>query len=294
MTNRELVVKLNNLKKINPDQNWLKSNRELLLSQISNSGAVELSAWKIFVINFESTMRAASRPAYALGVFVLMLIVGSLFSQRTLNKTKPNDSLYIARIISEKVKLNTMFNSQERNKLAVQFASEHARDITAVLADPQFNTEENQDQVAKLNDSFKKEVVTVKEGINRLAATTKDQPIAQSELLTIADSSKDTQGIQLSTGTGAGNTAPIAINPINPSISATATGAVNPEIILPAVSDGALIASSASSTLVVPVPAADNVSDSDKILDEAQKLFDSANYTQASDKLQEAIDEIIK
>ncbi|MFA5109234.1 MAG: hypothetical protein WC458_01695 [Patescibacteria group bacterium] len=294
MTNRELVVKLNNLKKINPDQNWLKSNRELLLSQISNSGAVELSAWKIFVINFESTMRAASRPAYALGVFVLMLVVGSLFSQRTLNKTKPNDSLYIARIISEKVKLNTMFNSQERNKLAVQFASEHARDITAVLADPQFNTEENQDQVAKLNDSFKKEVVTVKEGINRLAATTKDQPIAQSELLTIADSSKDTQGIQLSTGTGAGNTAPIAINPINPSISATATGAVNPEIILPAVSDGALIASSASSTLVVPVPAADNVSDSDKILDEAQKLFDSANYTQASDKLQEAIDEIIK
>jgi hypothetical protein len=292
MTNRELVVKLNNLKKINPDQNWLKSNRELLLSQISNSGAVELSAWKIFVINFESTMRAASRPAYALGVFVLMLIVGSLFSQRTLNKTKPNDSLYIARIISEKVKLNTMFNSQERNKLAVQFASEHARDITAVLADPQFNTEENQDQVAKLNDSFKKEVVTVKEGINRLAATTKDQPIAQSELLTIADSSKDTQGIQLSTG--AGNTAPIAINPINPSISATATGAVNPEIILPAVSDGALVASSASSTLVVPVPAADNVSDSDKILDEAQKLFDSANYTQASDKLQEAIDEIIK
>jgi hypothetical protein len=278
MTNRDLITKLNSLKNISPDNNWLKSNRELLLSQISNSGATDLSIWKVFVINFQSVAKAASRPAFALGAFVLIMISAGLFSQSAFSKTKPNDSLYIARIISEKVKLNTVFDSQARNKLAVQFASEHAQDISAVLADPEFNTEANQDQVAKLNDSFKKEVVTVKEGMNRLAATAKSQTASvQPEIknldVVIADSSKDAQGIQLS----APDTA------VNDIITPEKVAALN-----------SLIATSASSTVTVPAPDEANVSNADKILDEAQKLFDSADYSQAADKLKEAVSELEK
>ncbi|MFZ4631756.1 MAG: hypothetical protein ACOYL8_00945 [Patescibacteria group bacterium] len=202
MTDKDLIAKLNSLKNINPDSNWMTSNRDLLLSQISNSGARDLSAWQSFVINLSSFAKAASQPVYALGVFVFVLVTGSLFSHQVFGGAKPNDSLYIARIISEKAKLNTMFNSDERNKLAVQFATDHAKDISNVLADPKFNTEENKDQVAKLNESFDKEIDTVKSKISYLIPSAKvtvpeEVKATGTDIVSIAGNEKATSGVQV-------------------------------------------------------------------------------------------------
>lgn len=201
MTDKDLISKLNTLKTIKPDSAWMTSNRDLLLSQISNSGARDLSAWQIFVINFNSFAKAIAQPVYALGAFVLILVGGSLFSHQVFGGAKPNDSLYIARIISEKAKLNTMFDLDERNKMAVQFASEHAQDISNVLADPKFNTEENKDQVAKLNASFDLEIKTVKSKISYLipkkVATPEESKASTSDIVSMAGSDKATSGVQI-------------------------------------------------------------------------------------------------
>lgn len=266
MTDQELIAKLNSLKKISPDQNWLKSNRELLLSQISNSGAEKLAVWKIILIDFSSALKSASQPVYALGVFVLLLVGSVFYSQQIFAQAKPNDSLYIARIISEKLKLNTTFNTQERDMLAVQFATSHAQDISAVLSDPQFNTEENKDQVKKLNNSFKEEVNTVKDRISRLPAKIKKAPaallVATGSEVIIADNSKDDERIQIA------ETAGLTTLKLN----ATST-----------------LEASSSKDKVVPIGA----SSADVILDEVNKLFDSKDYSKASDKLKE-VDEIMK
>lgn len=282
MTNKELISKLNNLKNVNPDQSWLKSNRDLLLSQISNSGAENLSAWKVFVINFNSVMKAASRPASALGVFVLVLMTG-LFSHQIFAKTKPNDSLYIARIISEKVKLNTVFNSQDRDKLAVQFASEHARDISAVLADPTFNNEENQDQVARLSDSFNKEVNTVKSRISKISPDSVSGPNQEAaDEVVIAESAKDDKGIQIAEGTPEGKVEAVAVDAADnaPLAQELASTTVVGSEIATSTDVGAI------SESVAPL-------DTDKILDEAKELFDKKDYNSVLNKLKE-VEESIK
>lgn len=201
MTDKDLISKLNTLKTIKPDSTWMANNRDLLLSQISNSGARDLSAWQLFVINFNSFAKAIAQPVYALGAFVLILVSGSLFSHQVFGSAKPNDSLYIARIISERAKLNTMFNSDERNKMAVQFATEHAQDISNVLADPKFNTEENKDQVEKLNASFDQEIKTVKSKISYLipkkVATLEEPKASTSDIVSMAGSDKATSGVQI-------------------------------------------------------------------------------------------------
>lgn len=279
MTDQELIAKLNSLKKITPDQKWLKSNRELLLSQVSNSGAEKLEVWKIILINFSSALKSASQPVYALGVFVLLLVSSVFYSQQIFAQAKPNDSLYIARIISEKLKLNTTFNTEERDKLAVQFATGHAQDISAVLSDPQFNTEENKDQVAKLNDSFKAEVNTVKDRISRLAVKEKNAPAilaSTSSEVIIAENSKDGQGIQLLENH----------NAITPLVKAT-----NTEKVSPALTATSTDLKASSSTKIGTEQT--GASEADKILDEATKLFNQKDYTKASDKLKE-VDEIIK
>lgn len=283
MTNKDLISKLNNLKRMSPDQNWLDSNRELLLSQISNSGAENLSIWRASFINFTSVMRSLSQPAFALGVFIVVLFSGALFSQGLLASTKPNDSLYIARIISEKVKLNTIFNTEARNKLAVQYASEHAQDISAVLADPAFNTEENRDQVAALTDSFEKEVDTVKTHISRMPVAVKKPVVADATDVVIADSSKDGQGISLAETPGIDNGV-IKLS-VDKEPESLASGAVLDK-------GAALTATSASSTPALDVKV-EGASDAEKILDEAKQLFDSKDYGKASDKLKEVKD-IIK
>lgn len=280
MTEKNLISKLNNLKNFNPDQNWLKSNRELLLSQISNSGATELSAWKVFVINFQSVVKASSQPAFALGAFVLVLLGGSLFSHQLFNTAKPNDSLYIARIISEKAKLNTMFNFQEREKMAAQFATDHAQDIASTLADPKFDQAANQDQVARLNTSFNEEIAVAKDRISKLNLETKENISVitanpNDQVFKAGENNKDSQGIQLADGRDINATGPVALNIPN-TTTASQTLTLN-------------ASGTASST---KVQNKDSQSTS-QILDEAKKLFDNKDYGKALDKLKE-VDEIIR
>jgi hypothetical protein len=281
MTNQDLITKLNSLKKVSPEASWLASNRELLLSQISNSGAAQLPTWKVFIINLQSVMKAASRPVYALGVFVFVLISASLFSHQIFAKTKPNDSLYIARIVSEKMRLNTVLNHQDRDKMAVQFASEHAQEITEVLADPEFNTEANSVQVAKLNDSFNQEVENVKSGISRLTPAV-DKSEVEDDII-IADSSKDDQGMQISnpdqgekSNSVATSSATEDASTLNARISSSTELSTNEELA------GVTATSTAPAT-----------SETEKILDEAKDLFSKKDYNSALNKLKE-VEEIMK
>ncbi len=296
MDNRELIAKLNNLKSMNPDSAWLANNRELLLSQISNSGAENISAWKAVLINFSSVARIASRPVFSLGVFILLLLFGSFFGRSLFLNAKPNDSLYIAKIISEKLKVNTTFNTQERDKLALQFATEHAQAITSVLSDPTFNNEANKDQVARLNDNFKEEVATVQNKFNKLDASKKmtrpstANPKLNSDFaliddnVVIADSARDKQGIQLIDS--AANQIKVEVLESTKASSALSSLTAKEAKINLASSTGNIASSSESAPEV-------NKNGASQILDEAQKLFDQKDYSQASKKLKE-VEEIIK
>lgn len=200
MTEKQLVQKLNNLREIQPDASWLKANRDCLYSQISNSGAKEISPWSSFVINFSSLAKTISMPAVALASFMVFILVSSVYSHQLLNSAKPNQSLYIARVFSENAKLNTMFNDNNREKMAAQFAAAHAQDIMTVLSDPNFNNDAA--EVAKLKESFKNEINTAKQSIAKInkptSTTVASNPVAtNSDEVFSASLLKDEQGVSL-------------------------------------------------------------------------------------------------
>lgn len=255
MNERQLIAQLNNLKSVNPEAAWLNSNREILLAQISNSGAAKLSVWTRFMIDTRSLARTISRPAFALGSFMLFLLGASLFGHQLFNRVKPNDSLYIARVISEKARLNTIFNTDERDKMAVQFANERAKDIVTVLNNPNFSQADDKATMDRLNQDFSQEINTVKDRIGRLPAApltpaaplVATKPTLSSETagddaqVFSADSTKDVQGVQV---------------------------VQNENIVAPVIAPGTII-------------------------DEAKKSFDSKDYGSTLDKLKE-VDSIIK
>ncbi len=184
MTDRDLIKKLGNLREIKPDTSWLKANRDSLFTQISNSGATNSSAWSSFFINFQSALKTASAPAIALASLMLFVVTSSAYGHLLLAKTKPNQSLYIAREISEQAKLTTIFNSDDRDKMAGQFAASNAQDITTVLADPSFD---NKEEIAALNVKFEKEMKTVRKSVARL-----EKPVVQ-EISTVGSATGSTE-----------------------------------------------------------------------------------------------------
>jgi hypothetical protein len=198
MTEKDLIKKLHNLREIKADAEWLKSNRDLLYSQISNSGAKEISPWSSFVINFSSLAKTISMPAMALGSFLVLILATSIFSHQLLMNAKPNQSLYIARVISEKARLNTILNTESRDKMAAQFAASHAQDIITVLSDPTISS--NEQEVAKLNESFKAEIKTVQKSIAKLNKPVVDNNTniaTASEDVFSATALKDDQGVSI-------------------------------------------------------------------------------------------------
>lgn len=290
MTEKNLILKLKNLANISPDEAWLKSNRELLFSQISNSGATQLSVWQNFVINLRSFTKAAAQPVYAFGIFVFALGVTSIFSHQLLSQAKPNDTLYIARILSEKAKINTVINPESRNKLAMQFANERAQEISAVLADPNFNNEENKDAVAKLNTSFNEEIETVKSRIKNIVPLQNATPSVaaninstiNSDAVSIAENNKDAGGVQL------------LENPNNKIIVNSNSKIETSSVLKKTTSTSTLnLSETATTTKDDNKDVNKDALKTDTILDEAQKLFSEKDYTKALDKLKE-VNEILK
>lgn len=220
MTDKQLISNLKELKNKKLDNTFLKENRDLLLSQISNSGAESISPFRKFLISFENLAKASARPAISIATFVAVLLTAGVFGNSYLERTKPNDTLYIARVLSEKVKVNTTFDEGAREKLASRYALSHAEDIVTILSDDNFHSEENSEQIAKLNEDFKTEINRVSLGINSLETNNQennaenneenitsliikedsnlqDKEISSDDLVVIVENNKDENGIEV-------------------------------------------------------------------------------------------------
>ncbi|MCK9438687.1 hypothetical protein M0Q39_01225 [Patescibacteria group bacterium] len=202
MTDKELLKQLNSLKSIKMDSELKESNKRVLMTQISNtiSDNFEVKSFNNFFFYFRNILSMSSKPAMVLsGVF--LFVVTSLFLGNDFYKdSKPNDSLYIARVISERARLNTVFNNIEREKLEMEFASKHAEDIATLLMDPEFNNEENKEEVAKLSASFRSEIEKVRVNVKKTETAEMEKQIEEQKdtLVFSASNLKDENGIDIS------------------------------------------------------------------------------------------------
>jgi len=200
MTERELIAKLNNLQNVKPDDSWKTSHREILLAQVQNtSGDYRVTGMENFWLVTRNVFASVPQFAWASMAIVLFLTTGIFFGDRL--PVGPNNSLYIARVISEHARLSTRFDGAAKSRLTVQYASGHAREIASTLSD--INNVSDQSEVAKLNDSFKTEIAKFKENL----PTVKSDDNA---LVTIADSEVATTGLTVYTPAGEGTETPVA------------------------------------------------------------------------------------
>jgi hypothetical protein len=177
MTDKELLIQLNKFKNIKADENWKNRNRDVLLAQIAgrtDTGFAFEFSWArtIFTKIPWQILKTTAQPTIAVILISIFMLGSGTYSLYASRHTKPGDSLYIAKIISEKAQIAITFTESQKAKLGMQFASNRADEITQVLAETE-NPERNE-KVESLVNKFNKEINTVRgrvEKMNPLATT---------------------------------------------------------------------------------------------------------------------------
>ena len=155
------------LKSIKPGVGWKKSNRDLLVVQIGfdeQISEVKIGVIEELVREYAYQLRVfVARPA----VFVFVLAFAALGSftlaSGGINSSKPGDSFYIAKIVSEKAQLALTFNDIEKAKLGLEFAENRTREIARVLVDFNKDKLDKDNKVQRLTNDFKDEINKIKE-----------------------------------------------------------------------------------------------------------------------------------
>jgi len=184
-----------------PDKEWKERNRGILFSQISATAVPTVpetgAMIKIFVL-LQRLVRIFSTPAWAVFFVCLLVVAGSAFSVGAARLTKPDSSLYIARIISEKAQLAVTFGEEKKAKLSFRFANDHAKDITEILAKTDPSDEAGKSKTEKLSENFKKEMTVAKTKLKEMGALAELEEGDEETKVFSANLKKEERGMQVS------------------------------------------------------------------------------------------------
>ncbi len=178
MEEKELKEKLNKLgQEIKPDTEWKNSNRSILISQIDNyTGSKESSSAPSFkhilgqkFAEVLKLRKAISQPAWAV-LAIIFVVVGGGVGVQASQSSMPGDSLYFTKILKEKVQMAVTFDEEEKKKMGIRFASNHAKEISEVLSDKSGYGQETED----LQEDFKREIESIKFYLTQISQRDKD------------------------------------------------------------------------------------------------------------------------
>ncbi|MBD3248116.1 hypothetical protein GF382_02395 [Candidatus Falkowbacteria bacterium] len=171
MNEQDIIKKLKELKGIRPQKDWKEDTRSFLVSEIRNSvvEAPEKDLIRDILSIPKSIFSKATEQAWAVAAIIIIIAGGAFTTQAATKNARPGDSLYLARVFSEKAKVAITFNKEEKAKLDMQLASNRAKEITDVLAE--LDTDENEDskkKAEKLSESFRDEIKIVKKNFEEI------------------------------------------------------------------------------------------------------------------------------
>lgn len=274
MHDKDLFKQLNILKSIKPDRAWKERNREILFKQIA--GDLSVSAEDKLTLSqilesyiFAPAIKVFSQPVWTAVVITLLALTGGTVSIFASRDAKPGDSLYIAKIISEKAQMTLTFNEKEKAKLNIEFAGNRAKELSQVINENKDGTAKNE-KIEQLSNDFKKEIAAIKSKLENINSNVAENKNTAADSKSVAESSeqnednqvfgansgKSDQGMDVAEQAGAPNSAPVKDEK-------KTAGATEKSFEIKA---GVL----------------------GKTLDEAEKLFDSKNFSGTLDKLTEA------
>jgi len=151
---KKFFQKLKNLKKIEPRLDWVKSNRDILLSQIKaqkqelvetkkanlslfnrlSKGQIFRALWREDFLWLKKLAQVAIRPVGTI-ILIIVLVLGSgVLAVNASYSSLPGDALYPLKLTTEKVQLSLSFDEKDKIALEVEFAGRRIDELNKVTA----------------------------------------------------------------------------------------------------------------------------------------------------------------
>jgi len=188
---REIVNQLKKIKSddVNPDQEWLQKNRELLLSQIKNSSSSRAikrkfsldRIWMVMSILLpRAVVYTVIRPVMALFLIFALGTSGWIATVQASNNALPGEWLYPAKRVVEKtrvVAVAAVGDKKSKTKLHLEFAKRRAEETKELVStkDPE--------KIEKVSDTLKdlkEEIEKVDEDLKDMGESTDNKATAES------------------------------------------------------------------------------------------------------------------
>ena len=182
-----VIEQLKELKSIKPRPQWVESQRDLLLSQITRQNtAVDSSQSYNYWLLFKSVLPSGfvkfiARPAGIMSALAVILFGTGALGVNASKSSLPGDFLYPVKLTSEKVTVGLASSGQEKAKAHVTIAEERVREIEAIVKVEQ-SADTKKDKVKIAVDGLKKEM----EGVKRELDVAQDAGQSSKNLVTTA------------------------------------------------------------------------------------------------------------
>jgi hypothetical protein len=171
MNEKNIIKKLGELKGMSPNKDWKEKTRDFLFSEVRSSvfeTEEDISTFGKILAMPKFVLSAVEERAWAV-LLVIFVFVGGVFgAQAASRNARPGDSLYLARVFSERAKVAVTFDKEKKAKLDIRLASDRAKDITEVLAELSGQDKGDDKKLTKLSESFKEEIKIVKKNIKEI------------------------------------------------------------------------------------------------------------------------------
>lgn len=165
MTDKELVKKIKLLKNIEPDQEWLKSERAYILQEIAAQSVQEEKVEAKFALaGFFQFLKPRMVEATVLSLTLVLAVfsITAVAAQDAL----PGDSLYSAKIVTEKVLLTLKSGGQrDITELETSLANRRLEEFSQ-LAQQQNTVEE--EKITEAAQSIKNQISAVQNQLDKV------------------------------------------------------------------------------------------------------------------------------
>lgn len=181
-TDKELIAKIKELKKIQPDEKWVGFCRTQIISRIQEEktepvGGFASSLWQLFYQPATAVISAAF-------VFVVMGAMATIAAKDSL----PGDYAYPLKITFEKAQITMVLDETARTKKEAEITNRRVDELTEVIRQP---LSENNSRVEKAVEQLGEQLSTAKKTIPKLRGKMEDMTKGESQK--IAEAAKAVQ-----------------------------------------------------------------------------------------------------
>lgn len=178
MSNKQIVAQLKKIKSLEPigkaRENWVASNREILMHQINPQGKTSEKDFSGYYWEFiySNLQQKVLRPAL-MAVLVFGAYFGYSATSMAAKASLPGEALYPIKVLGENLALATTISDEAKVKLKMDFVSRRGDELQQLARQPE-NTQGKTENISQTVKKITQDVGEVKDKLDKMSSQASD------------------------------------------------------------------------------------------------------------------------